>query len=98
MDVEPPVLVEHCFAWVLTIARHGSGTSIAPLRVELVQPRKHIKALERFFGCPVVCGKSRNAMIFRPADAALPFVTRNAELFEMLAPQFEQELKQRTAQ
>jgi AraC-like DNA-binding protein len=97
MDVEPPVLIEHCFAWVLTIARHGSGTCIAPLRVELVQPRKHMKALERFFGCPVLCGESRNAMIFRAGDVALPFLTRNAELLEMLAPQFEQELKQRTA-
>ena len=97
MDVEPPVLVEHCFAWVLTIARHGSGTRISPLRVELVQQRTHITALERFFGCPVVCGKSRNAMVFRAKDAETPFVTRNAELLEMLAPQFEQELKQRTA-
>lgn len=97
MDVEPAVLIEHCFAWVLTIARHGSGTSIAPLRVEFVQPRMHIQALERFFGCPVLCGRSRNAMVFRVGDAALPFVTRNPELLEMLAPQFEQELKQRTA-
>jgi AraC-like DNA-binding protein len=97
MDVEPSVLIEHCFAWVLTIARHGSGTRIAPLRVELVQPRTHMKALEQFFGCPVLCGKSRNAMVFRASDATLPFVTRNAELLEMLAPQFEQELKQRTA-
>jgi AraC-like DNA-binding protein len=97
MDVEPSVLIENCFAWVLTIARHGSGTRVNPLRVELVQPRTHMKALERFFGCLVLCGKSRNAMVFRPNDAALPFVTRNAELLEMLAPQFEKELKQRTA-
>jgi AraC-like DNA-binding protein len=97
LDVEPPVLIEHCFAWVLTIARHGSGTRISPLRVELVQPRTHLTALERFFGCPVRCGKTRNEMIFRAADAAVPFVTRNAELLEMLAPQFEQQLKQRTA-
>jgi AraC-like DNA-binding protein len=97
MDVEPSVLIEYCFACVLTIARHGSGTRIAPLRVELVQPRTHTKALERFFDCPVLCGKSHNAMVFRANDAVLPFVTRNAELLEMLAPQFEQDLKQRTA-
>jgi AraC-like DNA-binding protein len=97
LDAEPAVLIEHCFAWVLTIARHGSGTRVAPVRVELVQPRTHGKALERFFGCPVLCGKSRNVMVFRANDAALPFVTRNAELLEMLAPQFEKELKQRVA-
>ena len=93
VEVEPPMLIEHCFAWILTLARHGTGTRIAPLRVELVQPRSHVKALERHFGCPVICGAARNAIVLRAGDAALPFVTRNAELLEMLAPQFDQELK-----
>jgi len=98
VDLEPAVLVEHCFAWVLTIAREGTGEKIKPLRLEFVQPRGHSKSLERHFGCPVVCGASRNAIIFRAGDASIPFVTRNAELLEMLAPQFDQELKDRTAQ
>lgn len=59
--VEPAVLIEHCFAWVLTIARQGTGTRISPVRVELVQPRSHVKALERYFGCPVVCSSVRCA-------------------------------------
>lgn len=95
VDIEPAVLVEHCFAWVLTIARQGTGTRISPVRVELVQPRNHTKALERYFGCPVVCGASRNAIVFKATDATRPFVTRNMELLEMLAPQFDQELKDR---
>ncbi len=98
VDVEPPVLVEYCFAWMLTIGRHGSGTRLCPLRVELVQPRTHLKTLERHFGCPVVCGAAHNAMVFRVSDADFPFVTRNAELLDMLAPQFELDLKQRTGQ
>jgi AraC-like DNA-binding protein len=81
---------------MLTIARHGSGTRIAPVRLELVQPRAHIKSLERHFGCPVVCGRPRNAIVFREQDAAIPFVTRNAELLDMLAPRFEEDLKQHT--
>ena len=93
-EAEPPVLNECCFAWVLSIARHGTGTRVSPLRVEFVQPRAHVKTIERHFGCPVVCGAARNAMVFRSADAQLPFVTRNAELLGMLAPQFEEELKQ----
>jgi AraC-like DNA-binding protein len=97
VEVEPQVLIEHCFAWMLTIARHGSGTKVSPLRVELVQPRSHQKALERHFGCPVVCGQTRNSIVFRASDAALPFVTRNAELLEMLAPQFERDLKEHTS-
>jgi len=88
------VLNECCFAWVLSIARHGTGTRLSPLRVEFVQPRAHAKTIERHFGCPVICGASRNAIVFRASDAQRPFVTRNAELLAMLAPQFEEELKQ----
>lgn len=93
-EVEPPVLNECCFAWVLSIARHGTGTRLSPVRVEFTEPRAHIKTIERHFGCRVVCGAPRNAIIFRAADARRPFVTRNAELLGMLAPQFEKELKQ----
>ncbi len=93
-EVEPPVLNECCFAWVLSIARHGTGTRLSPVRVEFVQPRPHLRTMERHFGCRVVCGAPRNAIVFRAADAQRPFVTRNAELLAMLAPQFEEELKQ----
>lgn len=92
-DLEPQVLTEYCFAWVQTIARQGSGTRFSPLRVELMQPRGHVKAIERHFGCEVVCGALRNALVFRAEDAKLPFVTRNTELLELLAPQFDEQLK-----
>lgn len=93
-ELEPPVLDECCFAWVLSIARVGTGVRLSPLRVEFVQPRAHVKTIERHFGCTVVCGAPRNAIVFRAADAQRPLVTRNAELLGMLAPQFEEELKQ----
>jgi AraC-like DNA-binding protein len=93
-EIEPPVLNECCFAWVLSIARHGTGMRLSPLRVEFVQPRAQAKTMERHFACPVVCGAARNAIVFRAADAQRPFVTRNAELLGMLAPQFEEELRQ----
>ena len=93
-ESEPPVLIECCFAWVLSIGRLGTGTRLEPLRVEFVQSRAHLKILALHFGCPVVCGATRNAIVFRAADAQRPFVTRNAELLGMLAPQFEKELKQ----
>lgn len=94
VDEEPWVLTEYCFAWLLTIGRHGTGTRLSPVRVEFIQPRSHLKAIERHFGCPVVCGAIRNAMVFRTHDAQCPFVTRNAELLDMLAPQFEEQLQQ----
>src|SRR5438128_1634561 len=92
-EVEPPVLIECCFAWVLSTARHGTGKRLSPLRVEFVQRRAHAKTIERHFGCPIVGGAPRNTIVFRTADAHRPFVTRNAELLAMLAPQLEEELK-----
>ena len=86
-EVEPPVLIECAFSWVLSTARVGTGTRISPVRVEFVQPREHIKKIERHFGCSVLCGSSRNAIVFRTTDAELPFVTWNAELLAVLAPQ-----------
>jgi len=93
-EIEPPVMIECAFAWVLSIARHGAGTRLSPLRVEFVQARSNLKAMERHFGCPVVCGCPRNAIVFRAADAERKFVTRNAELLGLLAPQFDKELEE----
>ena len=93
-EVEPPVLIECCFAWVLSTARVGTGTRISPVRVEFVETRQHVKTVERHFGCPVVSGESRNAIVFRRTDAQRPFITRNAELLALLAPQLEDELHQ----
>lgn len=94
VDAEPPVLTDYCFSWMISLARHGAGTHLNPLRVEYVQQRSNLRVLERSFGCKVVCGASRNAIIFRASDATTPFVTRNAELLELLAPQFEEQLRQ----
>jgi hypothetical protein len=46
-EIEPPVLIECAFAWVLSLARHGTGTHISPVRIEFIQSRKHVKAIER---------------------------------------------------
>ena len=97
-DVEPEVLTDVCFAWVLSIARHGTGTRLTPVRLELVRPCAYQKSLERHFGCRVVFRAPRNAIVFRSADAARPFVTSNAELLAMLAPQLDEELKQNKRQ
>lgn len=94
LGIEPPTLTEHCFAWVQTIGRLGTGTNLSPVRLEFMQPRSHTRVIERHFGCSVISGASRNAIVFRAADAQAPFVTRNAELLDMLVPQFDQELKQ----
>jgi AraC-like DNA-binding protein len=96
--VEPAVLTDVCFAWVLNIARHGTGTRISPLRLELVRPRANARLLERHFGCPVFFGAARNAIVFRATDVHLPFVTQNADLLATLASQLDAELKQHKGQ
>src|ERR1700726_258497 len=94
VDAEPQVLTDYCFSWMISLARHGTGTQLNPLRVEYVQQRQNMRVLERSFGCKVVGGASRNAIVFRASDATAPFVTRNVELLELLAPQFEEQLRQ----
>jgi AraC-like DNA-binding protein len=92
-EPEPEVLTDLCFAWMLSIGRVGTGTRIVPLRVEYDRSRTYRRQLERFFACPVFYGAPRNAIVFRAEDAARLFVTRNAELLAMLAPQLEEELR-----
>jgi len=93
VETEPRLLTDYCFAWMVTIARHGTGKPVTPLRVEYMQPRANERAMERLFGCPVTSGVSQNAIVFRAEDAMLPFVTRNTELLDMLAPQFDEQMK-----
>jgi hypothetical protein len=85
VDAEPHVLTDYCCSWMISLARHGTGTQLNPLRVEYVQQRQNLRVLERRFGCKAVCGAPRNAIIFRAADATTPFVTRNVELLGLLA-------------
>ncbi len=94
VDAEPQVLTDYCFAWMLSLARHGTGTQLNPVRVEYVQQRENLRQIERNLGCTAICGASRNVIVFRASDATAPFVTRNAELLDLLAPQFEEQLRQ----
>ena len=93
VDAEPQILTDYCFAWMLSIARHGTGTQLSPLRVEYVQQRATCARSSETLAARWLAA-SRNAIIFRASDATAPFVTRNAELLDLLAPQFEQQLQQ----
>lgn len=94
VEAEPQVLTDYCFSWMISLARQGTGREVNPLRVEYVQLRSNLRALERSFACKAVGGASRNTIVFRASDATATFVTRNAELLELLAPQFEEQLRQ----
>lgn len=94
---EPPALVDHCFGWVVGIARHGLDRSVAPLRVELRRPPAHAAVYEAFFGCPVVFDAAVDRLLFDRAVMAQPFTSHNADLLELIAPRLDAELEQQIA-
>ncbi|MCX6950986.1 MAG: AraC family transcriptional regulator [Verrucomicrobia bacterium] len=95
---EPPMLTDMCFAWVLCIARRGSGRPITPLRVEFERPPSNRTLYEKHFGCTVRFKADRNAFVFRKSDMDRPFLTYNPDLLAALAPPLEAELAYQQAQ
>jgi hypothetical protein len=95
-ESEPSVLVDVCFAWIVAVGRRGTGGPLTPLRLELVRAPAHREILEEHFGCRVYFRAEHDALIFRKSDLDRPFVTHNAELLAMLAPQLEAELAERS--
>jgi len=95
---EPPLLVDVCFAWIVGIGRRGTERPLNPVRVELARAPAHREMYEAHFRCPVRFKASQNALVFGKADIELPFVTYNAELLAIVAPQLEAELAQQLAQ
>jgi len=96
---EPAVLVDVCFAWIMTIAERGAGRRIRPKRVELQRPEDGLRGMyEKHFDCPVKFSAAKNALVFSKADMDAPFLTYNADLLAAIAPQLEAELTQQMAE
>lgn len=96
-ETEPKVLTDLCFAWVVGIARRGTGEPLNPRRLELRGPVRNRAMYESHFGCAANFEGGENAIVFAKADLDRPFVTHNAELLAALAPQLEAELSQALA-
>jgi AraC-like DNA-binding protein len=96
-QAEPAVLVDLCFAWILTIGRRGTGLQLAPRVVELTRAARHRAIYEAHFGCRVKFRAPRNALVFSAADLERPFLTHNADLLAMLGPQLDAQLENRRA-
>jgi AraC-like DNA-binding protein len=52
---------------------------------------------ETHYGCPVKFKTGLNALVFNKSDMELPFVTYNADLLAIVAPQLETELSEQLA-
>jgi AraC-like DNA-binding protein len=96
-ETEPAVLIDACFAWIVGIGRRGTGRLVNPKRVELQRAEAHRKIYEQHFRCPVKFGARQNVLVFEKADVERPFVTHNADLLAIVAPQLEAELTQQLA-
>src|SRR4051812_23059763 len=72
VQAEPPALTDYCFSWMRSLARHGTGIPLNPLRVEYVQERPNRSQIERSLGCEAVFKAPSNVVIFRASDATTP--------------------------
>jgi AraC-like DNA-binding protein len=95
---EPAVLVDVCFAWIITIAERGAGRRIRPKRVEFQRPEAFRQIYEKHFDCPVKFRAARNLLVFSQADIDVPFRTYNPDLLAAIAPQLEAELTEQIAE
>jgi AraC-like DNA-binding protein len=93
-ELAPDVLTDLCFAWMLTLGRRGTGHALVPKRVEFTRKPAHREGYESHFGCQVRFKASDNALVFAASDLDRAFLTRNADLLAMLAPQLDAELAQ----
>src|SRR5205809_1159245 len=96
-EKEPHLLVDVCFAWIVSIGCRGIGRPLIPKRVEFQRPPAHREIYETHFRCPVSFKADQNALVFSKADMELPFVTYNPELLAIVAPQLEAELTEQLA-
>lgn len=78
-EKEPAMLIDVCFAWILSIARRGTGRPIHR-RVEFQRPEAHRSVYEKHFQCPVKFRAPRNVLVFNKADMDAAFRTYNDDL------------------
>ena len=93
-----PLRQDHRDSFVLMQPATGTGRALNPKRVELERAPAHRDIYETHFRSPVKFKSSRNALVFSKTDMERPFVTYNAELLAIVAPQLEAELREHLAQ
>jgi AraC-like DNA-binding protein len=91
-ETEPPLLVDLAFAWVVGIARRGTGGLVNPKRIELRGVTRRREMYQAHFGCPAKFNAPHNTIVFAKTDLDHPFLTHNPDLWAAVAPQLEAEL------
>jgi AraC-like DNA-binding protein len=76
--------------------REIAGRNVNPTRLSFIHERNSdLRSFERFFGCPVEFGASRDQFAFSHETLALPLVTEDRHLFETLQPICDEAAKER---
>jgi AraC-like DNA-binding protein len=88
------VVADMMFAALVELGRRGTGKHLVPRQVELDRPKADTRAHEAYFGCPVRFGAKANRLVLDCPDLAIPFVSYNRELLEMLSPMLEKALEE----
>ena len=83
--------------YFLELVRFHTGEEIVPYRVELGGTAGPAGMLEEYFGTPVHRGNA-TALSLTTADALLPLVTENAELWDFFEKHLQQKLADRERQ
>lgn len=91
----PALMIDAVFAILVELGRRGTMMKLDAKRLELARPEERGNGLREYFGCAVKFQCAHDKLILNAADVDLPFVTHNEELVQMLAPQFEHQLKTR---
>lgn len=91
----PLALVDATFASIMALGRHGTGVHLRAKRIALLCSKAATHSQSVYFGAAVQHGAARNALTLGSSDLDLPFVSRNAELAEILMPQLHRQLAQR---
>jgi AraC-like DNA-binding protein len=82
----PMMLVDTTFASLLSLARHGIGSPVTPLRVELARRPADEPMLREAFGCPIRFDMPLDQLVLDERLLLRPFVTGNADLVALLLP------------
>lgn len=96
-DALPMMLVDTTFASLVTLAAHGTGAPVTPIRVELARRRADEPMLERAFRCPIRFDAPVDQLVLDEQLLARPLVTRNADVVAMLVPGLESALAETAA-
>lgn len=93
-EKQPMMLVDTTFASLVSLAAHGFGAPVTPIRISLARRRsRETSAMFRdTFHCPIHFDAPVDELVLDASLLAKPFITRNADVVAMLVPSLESAL------